>query len=184
MRPSSRRRPSESGAPRCGQKSSSAETAPPSLRNSTMRWPQTVRPRGAAATSSAVQATYQALRTYMRSSIAPGSRTPASYTAAATTLSASRRRRRASSAAGGRLGVLDGGVGRLRHLQVVLQRRQGPGGERLDVAVLARGPLLVEVGDIFLVVLDHVVHVGAVELRAGELLHLREHALVPVSYTH
>src|SRR5690349_12340438 len=76
MRPSSRTLPSDSGAPRCGQKSSSAETAPPSARNRTMRSPQIVRPSGLPAISSGVQATYQAFLRYMRISRRKGARAP------------------------------------------------------------------------------------------------------------
>src|SRR5204863_4071704 len=85
----------------------------------------------------------------------------AAYTAGgavmpATAGRARRRRRALAVSAACRLACLDGRLGRLRHLQVILEGRQRLRGERLDVAVLARVRFLFEVGDVLLVVGDHV----------------------------
>src|SRR6185312_6760421 len=108
-----------------------------------------------AAISSAVQAAYQAFLTCMRWSWRKNHPSPARRPAPEAPRAASAARR---------LLALDGGVGRLRQLQVLLQRRQRLAREALDVGVVARLRLLLELGDVLLVVVDHLVHVGAVEL--------------------
>src|SRR4051794_12712525 len=129
MRPSSRTLPSESGAPRCGQKSSSAAATPSSARKRTTRLPQIVRPSGPAAISSGVQAAYQALRTYTRNSPRTG---------ACRVLIRRSGPQRAARAGADLLAVLDRLVGRLRHRQVLLQGRQRLCREALEVAVVSR----------------------------------------------
>src|SRR5205085_7418367 len=66
----------------------------------------------------------------------------------------------------------------LRQLQVVLQRGQGARRERLELAVLAGLRFLLEFRHVLLVVRDHALHVGAVEVGARQLLQLVHVGLV------
>src|SRR4051812_16070093 len=66
----------------------------------------------------------------------------------------------------------------LRHLQVVLEGRQRLAGPGLQIRILARGRFLAELGDVFLVVGHHVLHVRLVERSAVELGETIVHGLV------
>src|SRR5947209_7174623 len=55
----------------------------------------------------------------------------------------------------------------LGHLQVLFERRQGLLGKCLDVLILAVLRLMLEQGDVLLVVVDHIGGEGAIKLRAA-----------------
>ena len=58
---------------------------------------------------------------------------------------------------------------RLRHLEMILQRRQRHARERLEIRIATRRRLLVEKRDRFLVILDHLLGIRLVERIAAKL---------------